>query len=111
MQYRPDRHAAPERPPKSHKAQLSPPQREAVQSDQTSSQEASVRAQYPLQAPSAPRWYVSISSMVMFLLSKVSDELAIRQAMAELRDLDDRMLRDIGLNRCEIGSIRRRETW
>ncbi|MCA6108530.1 DUF1127 domain-containing protein [Bradyrhizobium sp. CNPSo 4026] len=48
--------------------------------------------------------------MVMFLLSKVRDELAIRRAMAELRELDDRMLRDIGLSRCDIASVRRRET-
>ncbi|WP_225705045.1 DUF1127 domain-containing protein [Bradyrhizobium cenepequi] len=61
-------------------------------------------------APNAPRWYVSISAMVMFLLSKVRDELAIRRAMAELRELDDRMLRDIGLSRCDIASVRRRET-
>jgi uncharacterized protein YjiS (DUF1127 family) len=62
------------------------------------------------QAPNAPRWYVSISAMVTFLLSKMREELAIRQAMAELRDLDDRMLRDIGLSRYDIASIRRRET-
>lgn len=48
--------------------------------------------------------------MVMFLLSKMIEELAIRQAMAELRDLDDRMLRDIGLSRYDIASIRRRDT-
>jgi uncharacterized protein YjiS (DUF1127 family) len=68
---------------------------------------------YPIQrqrAPNGPRWYVSISAMVMFLLSKMREELAIRQAMSELRDLDDRMLRDIGLSRYDIGSIRRRET-
>ncbi|MDI4233922.1 DUF1127 domain-containing protein [Bradyrhizobium sp. 31Argb] len=61
-------------------------------------------------APNAPRWYVSISAMVTFLLSKMREELAIRQATAELRDLDDRMLRDIGLSRYDIASIRRRET-
>ncbi|MBO4221092.1 DUF1127 domain-containing protein [Bradyrhizobium neotropicale] len=61
------------------------------------------------QAPNAPRWYVSISAMVAFLLSKMREELAIRQAMAELRDLDDRMLRDVGLSRYDIASIRRRE--
>ncbi|MCA1454443.1 DUF1127 domain-containing protein [Bradyrhizobium sp. BRP22] len=62
------------------------------------------------QAPNGPRWYVSISAMVMFLLSKMREELAIRRAISELRDLDDRMLRDIGLSRYDIGSIRRRET-
>jgi uncharacterized protein YjiS (DUF1127 family) len=61
------------------------------------------------QAPNVPRWYVSISAMVMFLLSKLRDELAIRRAMAELRELDDRMLRDIGLSRFDIASVRRRE--
>ncbi|WP_454617801.1 DUF1127 domain-containing protein [Bradyrhizobium cenepequi] len=91
--YRTDRRAAPERSPNDGKAQISLPRREAGQ-----------------EAPNAPRWYVSISAMVMFLLSKMRDELAIRRAMAELRDLDDRMLRDIGLSRCDIASIRRRET-
>jgi uncharacterized protein YjiS (DUF1127 family) len=103
--YRTDRRAAPERSPNYDRAQFSPPRREVAQ-------EAPVRAEYPTptqQAPNAPRWYVSISAMVMFLLSKMRDELAIRQAMAELRDLDDRMLRDIGLSRCDIASIRRPE--
>jgi uncharacterized protein YjiS (DUF1127 family) len=107
--YRTVRRAAPERPPKDHTAQLSPPQRAATDSNRQFAQEASVRAEYTLKAPSAPRWYVSISAMVMFLLSKVSEELAIRQAMTELRELDDRMLRDIGLSRHDIGSIRRRD--
>jgi uncharacterized protein YjiS (DUF1127 family) len=62
------------------------------------------------QAPNAQRWYVSISSIAMSLLSKIRDELAIREAVAELRELDDRMLRDIGLCRCDIASIRRRES-
>ncbi|WP_454630626.1 DUF1127 domain-containing protein [Bradyrhizobium cenepequi] len=110
MPYRTDGCAAPERPPKYHKAQPSPPRQEVAQPDRTSSQGTPVRAQYPRQAPSAPRWYVSISAMVMFLLSKMIEELAIRQAMAELRDLDDRMLRDIGLSRYDIASIRRRDT-
>jgi uncharacterized protein YjiS (DUF1127 family) len=108
--YRTDGRAAPERPPKYHKAQLSPQRREVAQPDRTSGQETPARAQYPLQAPTAPRWYVSISAMVMFVLSTIRDELAIRQAMAELRDLDDRMLRDIGLSRCDIASIRRHDT-
>ena len=104
--YRTDRRAAPERSPNDDKAQVSLPRREA-------GQEALVRIEEPIstqQAPNAPRWYVSISAMVIFLLSKMRDELAIRRAMAELRDLDDRMLRDIGLSRCDIASIRRRET-
>jgi uncharacterized protein YjiS (DUF1127 family) len=110
--YRTDRRAAPERPPKDHKAQLSPPRREVTQPDRMFVQEAPARTEYPIrtqQAPNARRWYVSISAMVMFLVSKMRDELAIRQAMAELRDLDDRMLRDIGLSRCDIASVRRRE--
>lgn len=109
--YRPDRRAASERSLKYDKAQPSLPRREAVQPDRQFG--ASIRTQYPTQtqqAPSPPRWYVSIKTVVMFVLSKIRDELAIRQAMAELRDLDDRMLRDIGLSRCDIASIRRHDT-
>lgn len=108
--YRPDRRAASERSLKYDKAQPSLPRREAPQSDRQF--DASIRMQYPTrtqQAPSAPRWYVSIKTVVMFVLSKIRDELAIRQAMSELRDLDDRMLRDIGLSRCDIASIRRHD--
>jgi uncharacterized protein YjiS (DUF1127 family) len=107
--YRPDRRAASERSLKYDKAQPSLPRREASQSDR---QFDAIRMQYPTrtqQAPSAPRWYVSIKTVVMFVLSKIRDELAIRQAMSELRDLDDRMLRDIGLSRCDIASIRRHD--
>jgi uncharacterized protein YjiS (DUF1127 family) len=114
LPYRPDRRAASERSPNYDydKAKLSLPRREVAQPNRQSGQGMSVRAEYPTptqQAPHVPRWYVSISAMVMFVLSKMRDELAIRQAMAELRDLDDRMLRDIGLSRCDIASIRRRE--
>jgi uncharacterized protein YjiS (DUF1127 family) len=107
-----ERRAASERSPKHDKAQSSLPQREAAQPERRFDQETPIRAQYPTrtQQTSAPRWYVSISAMAMFLLTKIRDELAIRQAMAELRDLDDRMLRDIGLSRCDIASIGRRDT-
>ncbi|WP_244443028.1 DUF1127 domain-containing protein [Bradyrhizobium sp. Ai1a-2] len=114
--YRNDRRAALERSSNYDsnydKAQILLPWRDLAQPDRQSGQEAAVRADYPTQTQQAPevrRWYVSIGAMVMFVLSKMRDELEIRRAMAELRELDDRMLRDIGLSRCDIASVRRRE--
>jgi uncharacterized protein YjiS (DUF1127 family) len=108
-----DRRAASDRLPKYDKSKPSLPRREAAQRDLESGQGSAIRTHCPTppqQLPSAPRWYVSISAMVMLLLSKIRYELEIRQAMAELRGLDDRMLRDIGLSRCDIASVRRRDT-
>jgi uncharacterized protein YjiS (DUF1127 family) len=57
----------------------------------------------------APRWYASLSAAR--LLSKISQTRAGHRARAELRTLDERMLRDIGISRSDIESIVRRDIW
>jgi uncharacterized protein YjiS (DUF1127 family) len=60
---------------------------------------------------SAWRWYVSVGTALKVLLSKIRQRQARRRAMTELRNFDDRLLRDIGISRCDIESIVRREIW
>jgi len=43
----------------------------------------------------------------VLLLSKIREGNARRRAIAELRSLDDRSLRDIGISRGDIGYIAR----
>jgi uncharacterized protein YjiS (DUF1127 family) len=57
------------------------------------------------------RWYPSISAAVVVILSKLRELRARRRTVIELRNLDDRTLRDIGIYRYDIESIVRRETW
>jgi uncharacterized protein YjiS (DUF1127 family) len=47
----------------------------------------------------------SIAGMAAKAFAGVRKQLAIRATVAELRSLDDRTLRDIGLDRSEIDSI------
>jgi uncharacterized protein YjiS (DUF1127 family) len=58
-----------------------------------------------------PRWFVSIRSGITSLWSMIGRWRARRRAIAELRSLDDRSLRDIGLLRCEIDSLPRVGPW
>jgi uncharacterized protein YjiS (DUF1127 family) len=47
----------------------------------------------------------SVAGMAAEALAAVRKQLAIRSTVAELRSLDDRTLRDIGIHRSEIASI------
>lgn len=58
--------------------------------------------------PTARRLVVRILAFVAIVKRAIKAELAARRAMAELAELDDRMLRDIGLLRCQIESRVRR---
>jgi len=54
-----------------------------------------------------PGWLVSIKSAITSMRSMIKQWRERRRAIAELRALDDRSLRDIGLHRCEIDQIPR----
>jgi uncharacterized protein YjiS (DUF1127 family) len=59
--------------------------------------------------PSArQRWYAPIRAAASVLLSAIRERQARHQALIELWNFDDRMLRDIGISRGEIESIGRR---
>jgi len=58
-----------------------------------------------------PGWLVSIKSAITGMRSVISRWWTRRGAIAELRALDDRSLRDIGLLRCEIDQIPRIGPW
>jgi uncharacterized protein YjiS (DUF1127 family) len=45
-----------------------------------------------------------IAAFLVKVKRAIKTELAIRRAMAELADMDDHMLRDLGINRSEIKS-------
>jgi uncharacterized protein YjiS (DUF1127 family) len=64
-------------------------------------------AQIPQPAQSAyppSRRYSSISAQIRALLSSLRESRIRRQAVLELKALDDKTLRDIGLTRCKIES-------
>jgi uncharacterized protein YjiS (DUF1127 family) len=53
-------------------------------------------------------WYAAISTPAIALLSKLRQVRERRRAIAELQNLDDRSLRDIGICRGEIENLIRR---
>ncbi|WP_245329027.1 DUF1127 domain-containing protein [Bradyrhizobium centrolobii] len=54
--------------------------------------------------PSLPRvFYASVSAVVVSLWNWIAERRAKSRALAELRALDDRALRDIGLTRFDVG--------
>ena len=57
-------------------------------------------------------WLLQLIQGIVRLLAKLAralmTEIQARRAAAELHSLDDRMLRDIGVNRCEIDRVVRR---
>ena len=58
--------------------------------------------------PIVRRLVVRILAFMMIVKRAIEAELAARQAMAELAEMDDRMLRDLGLSRSEIENRVRR---
>jgi uncharacterized protein YjiS (DUF1127 family) len=58
--------------------------------------------------PIARRLVAGTLAFVAIVKRAIEAELAARRAMAELADLDDRMLRDLGVSRSEIESKVRR---
>jgi uncharacterized protein YjiS (DUF1127 family) len=62
----------------------------------------------PTKGPDAgSSWQVSIITPAISLLTRLRRALAQRQAIVELQGLDDRMLRDIGICRCNVEHIAR----
>jgi uncharacterized protein YjiS (DUF1127 family) len=56
-------------------------------------------------------WLVTIRSIITSTWSVIGQWRERRRAIAELRALDDRSLRDIGLFRCEIDRLPRVGPW
>ena len=59
---------------------------------------------------SRSRWIRSLFAMLSRLTTSFKAELRARRAAAELAEQDDRMLRDMGIDRSEIESAVRRST-
>lgn len=53
-------------------------------------------------AQSSPAWYASIGAAALALGRSIAERRAVRRSVAELRQLDDRLLRDMGLCRLDI---------
>lgn len=64
-----------------------------------------VRSETPRVDP--PRWSALIAGLWREFRSEIGREIARRRAIAELRALDDRSLRDVGLSRCDIDRVAR----
>jgi uncharacterized protein YjiS (DUF1127 family) len=65
--------------------------------------DGSDRAAYAEQPPAiAAGWRIVIAAPAVRLMAKWQRAQSRRQALAELRNLDERSLRDIGLTRCDI---------
>jgi uncharacterized protein YjiS (DUF1127 family) len=61
---------------------------------------------WPMKGPDAGSpWPVSIIAPAISLLARLRRAQAQRQAIVELRGLDDRTLRDIGISRCNVEHI------
>ena len=57
-----------------------------------------------------PRSIRNLFPLLKRLVLAIKSEMQVRRDIAELACLDDRMLRDIGVNRSEIESVVRRST-
>lgn len=60
-------------------------------------------------AQSSPAWYESIGAAALALGRSIRERRAVRRAVAELRQLDDRLLRDMGLCRLDVENAVRGE--
>jgi uncharacterized protein YjiS (DUF1127 family) len=58
-----------------------------------------------------PRWYVSLGALIAACWSRIRKAREQRQAIAELRGMDQRSLRDIGLSAADIEYIARHGDW
>jgi uncharacterized protein YjiS (DUF1127 family) len=63
------------------------------------------RAGYPGEVSGARKAWLRIASGIRAYRVALARKRRLRQAMAELEGLDDRMLRDIGVTRCAIGRV------
>ena len=59
---------------------------------------------------SRSRWVRSLSAILSRLTTSFKAALRARRATAELAEMDDRMLRDMGISRSEIETAVRRST-
>jgi uncharacterized protein YjiS (DUF1127 family) len=57
------------------------------------------------------RWRSALRGLIDACHSTIRRAQARRQMIAELRELDDRSLRDIGVSRCDIEHVARYGTW
>ena len=58
-----------------------------------------------------PQWGKGSFALLRRVISVVKGELEARRAARELSELDDRMLRDIGISRCDIQRIVRQNSY
>jgi uncharacterized protein YjiS (DUF1127 family) len=63
------------------------------------------RAGYSDEVSGVRRAWLRIASGIRSYRAALTRKRRLRHAMAELQGLDDRMLRDIGVSRCEIGRV------
>jgi uncharacterized protein YjiS (DUF1127 family) len=70
--------------------------------------EPSANTQAAAAQAAASRWSARIASPVLWLWSRMRREWELQRGIMELRALDDRMLKDIGVSRCQIENPVRR---
>jgi uncharacterized protein YjiS (DUF1127 family) len=63
------------------------------------------RADHPGAVSGVRKAWLRIASGIRSYRAALARKRRLRHAMAELEGLDDRMLRDIGIARCEIGHV------